>query len=245
MTRRLLYISMLGEPKLYDPAVFTSLCVSGLERDWIVDWHGDAASAQGFDLSAVDICRGEALPEPDSVHAVILGGTLHSVAEDRAWIDDLSRWLLRYRAGGQSLLAICGGHQLIASRLEDGELASRADGPLMGTYDVDLAPRARAHGLFRGLSAAPRFHFGNSEFVQPSTGQTVRALATQATHPLVALEHGGGWYSCQFHPESRKSEFDCYFGNLDPNYESPYAEQHDGAKFMENFFAISAAALSG
>ena len=36
--RSLLFISMLGENELFNPDHFGSLCSSGQEKDWIVDW---------------------------------------------------------------------------------------------------------------------------------------------------------------------------------------------------------------
>lgn len=243
MAARLLYVSMLGEPDLYDPAAFTALCPSGLERDWVVDWHGATAAAHGFDLWALDICRGEPLPPPEDVDAVILGGTFHSVAEDRVWLDDLSDWLARYRTTGRPLLGICGGHQLLATRMEPGVLLTRPDGPLTGTIEIGLTAAGRAHPLFCGLPARPRFHFGNGQYVDPAPAQMPGVLAIAPAHPVVAFDHGGGWLSCQFHPEARKPEFDCYFSPKDPAYESPYEDIHDGPAVIDNFLALAAGRL--
>lgn len=56
----------------------------------------------------------------------------------------------------------------------------------------------------------------------------------------IALDHGNNWYSCQFHPESRKSSWDIYYGAPDAGYMSAYAEHHDGQQFISNFFQLSA-----
>lgn len=57
MTQKLLFISMLGEREHFNPELFTGLCSSGLERDWIVDWHGKLAAQSGLEMLSVDICR--------------------------------------------------------------------------------------------------------------------------------------------------------------------------------------------
>lgn len=241
MTDRLLYISMLGTPDTYDVKAFTAICPSGLERDWISEWHGPAAAEFGLDLTAVDICRGERLPDADGVAAVILGGTFHSVAERRPWLQRAVAWLTGYRRTSRPLLGICGGHQLVAARIEDGELADRPAGVLMETAAVGLTPQGRAHPLFAGLPETPSFHFGNSQLIRPSPGQRGGILATQPSHPAAAIDHGDNWFSCQFHPEARKIEFDCYFASRDPAYESAYAATHDGPAVLTNFFRLAAA----
>ena len=51
MKRTLLYISMFGERSHYDPEEFRGICPSGLEKDWILEWHGPLAARFGFELS--------------------------------------------------------------------------------------------------------------------------------------------------------------------------------------------------
>ena len=80
---------MLGEKELFDTDHFGSLCSSGQEKDWIVEWFGPMAQKMGFSLSSVDICRGDTLPEVDNGDCVILGGTMHVVTEDRPWLHAL------------------------------------------------------------------------------------------------------------------------------------------------------------
>ena len=65
MTRNVLFISMLGEREHFKPELFESLCPSGLERDWVVEWHGSVAERSDLQMTGVDICRGDALPAVD------------------------------------------------------------------------------------------------------------------------------------------------------------------------------------
>ena len=115
---------MLGEIEHIDPKNFVSLCKSGKEKDWVTEWHNDIANDAGFTIFGVDICSGEELPEIKSIYAVILGGTLHVVNENRSWLHHLRSWLSIYRKTNRPLLAICGGHQLLASRVSSAVLSA-------------------------------------------------------------------------------------------------------------------------
>jgi GMP synthase-like glutamine amidotransferase len=238
MAKTALFISMLGEREHYRPELFRGLCPSGLEKDWILDWHGPLATKFGLEMISVDICRGDPLPPAADVDGVILGGTLHVIDEDRRWLHDLVQWLHNYRAVARPLLAVCGGHQLLSTRFGTGRLVGRANGTLAGTYEVALTDLGVTHPLFQGLPPRPRFHFANYLHILPSEAQRNGVLATQAESPAIALDHGGGWFSCQFHPEARKESWDSYYSNLDPGYVSAYDLEHDGAKVIENFLCI-------
>ena len=84
---------MLGEREHFRSEDYVSLCESGKEKDWVVDWHSAIAEEAGYKLFGVDICHGEKLPDSNNVDSVILGGTLHVVTEDRKWLHDLRNWL--------------------------------------------------------------------------------------------------------------------------------------------------------
>ena len=230
---------MLGEAGHYDPEDYRDLCPSGLEKDWIRAWHGPAAEAQGFALRTVDICRGEALPPAGEVDAAILGGTAHAVDEDRPWIVMLAGWLENYRRLERPLLGICGGHQLVSILFSNAGLGMRPSGTLAGTHAIKLHEAGRGHPLFAGLPAAPRFHFGNAMQIRPRPGFDGQILGSLGESPAVAVDHGGGWYSCQFHPESRRAMWACFFGRREPERVRHFDEDHDGADFLSNFLAIA------
>ena len=240
MAGKALFISMLGEAEHYEPKDFTNLCPSGYERDWVLEWHGASAASAGLTLEGTDICRGEALPDPKAFDGVVLGGTMHVVTEDREWLHRLRDWLKTYRAGGKPLLAICGGHQMLSTQFGEGTLTGRDAGTLAGTYPVSLTDAGRSHPLFTGMSESPKFHFANYLHVIPSPAQNSGVLAVQNGSPAIALDHGGGWFSTQFHPEARKASWDRYYSLQDAEFQSAYEPEHDGAALIENFFKYSA-----
>ena len=233
-----LFISMLGEREHFRSEDYLSLCESGKEKDWVVDWHSDIAEEAGYKLFGVDICHGEKLPNANNVDTVILGGTLHVVTEDRKWLHDLRNWLRDYRKSKHPLLAICGGHQMLSSQFGDGELTGRSEGTLAGTYQIKLTEKGKVHPLFSGMPEFPKFHFANYLHVLPSTDQKKAVLAIHDNSPALAIDHGNNWFSSQFHPESSKQSWDIYYGAQEDEYKSYYLDEHEGSKFISNFFRL-------
>lgn len=234
----LLYISMFGETDVYAPGDYTALCPTGLEKDWILSWHGPLAARFGFSLITRDICRGERLPDPEQAAAVILGGTIHLILEKREWISLLTNWLEDYRKLKKPLLGICGGHQLMATAFFQWPLYRRGQGTLAGTYPVQLTQAGNDHPLFSGLPDNPEFHFANTYHIFPGASAGPRILAAREDSPALALDYGDNWFSTQFHPESRRETWECFFGN-DPDKDlGRYKTGHCGEKLLENYLNI-------
>ena len=243
--RDLLFISMMGEDSVYKTEDYRDMCPSGLEKDWILDLFKPMAREFGFELRAIDICRGDPLPPPADVDAVILGGTAHAVSEDRAWLEDLSGWLRALRPLERPLLGICGGHQLMHLLFEDAVLTGRAGGTLAGTHPIDLSESGRRHPLFAGMSETPRFHFANYLHILPARDLGGAVLASLGESPAIAVDHGGHWFSCQFHPESTKALFPCFFRREPEADVGAYSEEHDGRRMIGNFLRIAERYLGG
>ena len=237
--KSLLFISMLGENQHFNPDEFVSLCSSGQEKDWILDWFSLMANKMGFSLLSVDICRGDSLPKVDDIDCVILGGTMHVVTEDRPWLHALYAWLHQYRKAKKPLLGICGGHQLVSTQLENGKLEGRTSGTLAGTYEIELTEMGCQHPLFNGLSKNPRFHFANYLHVVPSETQKTNVLARIGESSAICIDHGFHWYTTQFHPESRKEVWSFMYEKTEPEHVKNYSEDHDGMVLIQNFMKIS------
>ena len=236
---------MLGEPSEYCVNDFRPICSSGLEKDWILDWFGSLSTAYGYKIFSVDICRGDKLPEPDTPDAVILGGTSHDVREKFPWLTYLTGWLNQYRVLERPLLGICGGHQLLSIVFDGGELVSRKAGRLAGVYPIELSDIGRQHPLFKGIDKYPKFLFGNTLYILPSETLLKKTLASFGDDPTIVADHGGHWYSCQFHPESKKITWECFFKRDDTVDLDLFSDHHDGYKFLENFLEISRGVAEG
>ncbi len=237
---KLLFISMLGEPTHYHVEDYKQLCPSGLEKDWIPAWHGPLAKKYHFDMTGVDVIRGDALPSPDRIGAVILGGTIHGVDEDKFWLKTILTWLRAFRALRRPLLGLCGGHQLIAVNLFKGSrLAQREDGMFFGTHPIRLTDAGKQDPLFDGLTDPPYFHFANHDHILPAPLTDMTVLARTHDSPAVAVDFGYHWYGTQFHPESRKECWKCFFKGRGHRYTGQYRSEHAGARLLENFFKIA------
>ena len=64
-------------------------------------------------------------------------------------------------------------------------------------------------------------------------------LARHSESQAIAIDHGGNWYSVQFHPEATKLMLTCYGkedNQIDPD---TYSENHDGPQLFKNFLYIA------
>ncbi|HER20343.1 MAG TPA: type 1 glutamine amidotransferase [Chromatiales bacterium] len=231
--KRVLFVSMIGEPGRYDPAIYADIPGGDDEVHWVLLQLRELGLADRVDYRGVRICRGEALPAPGEADAVILGGSYHSVHDDLDWQRRTRDWLERYRGVGGPLLGICGGHQMVCE-IDGATVEPLASGVMAGTMPVTLTDAGRAHFLFSGCREEPVFHWANEERVaRPPDGALV--LATRPEIPCAALDHGGGWYSVQFHPEATHRSMAVSWRPQHPEYAENYRPAPQGGRLMENF----------
>lgn len=236
----MLFVSILGEPSHHKVENFQVLCTSGLEKDWFFDWHGQSIREFGFELNCIDLCRGETLPPSEEIHSVIVGGSAHLINEKRSWLYDLTQWLKEYRKLHRPFLGICGGHQLVSTRIFNGNFAKRNTGTIAGTYGIELTDKGRKNPLFKGLPDYPRFHFANFLHVIPSAEMADSVLARHTESQAIAIDHGDNWYSVQFHPEATRQMLLCYCREDEDFNPAAYSETHDGPQLFRNFLDIAA-----
>lgn len=93
------------------------------------------------EITVVGVAQGEALPDPQTLEAVVITGSSAGVYEDHAWLPGLRDFLRRAYAAQTRMIGICFGHQIIADAL-GGEVRKSEKGWGLGrhTYDVLAAP---------------------------------------------------------------------------------------------------------
>lgn len=231
--KRVLFVSMIGQPGRYDSSIYDELPGGDNEVHWVFLQLRDLALADKVEFHGVFVCRGEALPAADEADAVILGGSYHSVHDDLDWQHATRDWLREYRSVGGPLFGICGGHQMI-SEIEGAPVETIASGQMAGTMPITLTDAGRAHFLFAGYDPEPEFHFANEEHVAvPPAGATI--LATRPELPCAALDHGGNWFSTQFHPEATAESMITSWRPTHPEFVKNYRPLPNGSLLLKNF----------
>jgi GMP synthase-like glutamine amidotransferase len=224
---------MIGAPGRYDPTVYADEPGGDDEVHWVRLRLREIGVEAQVAYRGVRVCDGAALPPPEEADGVIVGGSYHSVHDDLPWQRETMAWLDCYRASGRPLLGICGGHQLVA-HLSGASVEPVSGGPVAGSHNVTLTLAGRRHFLFAGFDAAPDFHFANFDHVAaPPNGATVLAMAPNM--PCVAIDHGGGWYGVQFHPEATDSCLAVSWKPNDPALMRGYRPLPEAPRLIRNF----------
>ena len=228
-----LFVGMLGAPGRYDPALFADAEGGDDEIHWFRLMLEELGLLDSIAFDGVYLSRGEALPDVGGHDAVIVGGSFHSVHDDLPWQRDLVGWLHAQRETRTPLFGICGGHQMIGQM--DGASVDRIPaGPMAGTLEAPLTDAGRDHFLFDGLAGDNWFHFGNYErLTSAPEGATV--LAADDNMPAMALDHGGAWYSVQFHPEIKAEVIGNSWSGENAHYRRNYRETPDAPRIFRNF----------
>lgn len=230
----LLFVSMIGEPGRYDPAIFAEVDGGDDEVYWFRSMLDKNGLLDAVDFTGVHVTRGDPLPNAEDFDAIIIGGSFHSVHDGRPWQAMLKDWLQAPRKNQKPVFGICGGHQLMAS-MDGASVDKIPKGPMASTRSVSLTNAGRGHFLFDGLEDQPSFHFGNYECVKnPPEGFTV--LAADEFMPAMALDHGGNWYSVQFHPEADDKAFAASWGDEEEgDFSDKYVPTPQAPRIFWNF----------
>lgn len=229
----LLFVSMLGEPGRYDPAIFAEVEGGDDEVFWFRSMLAQNGLLDRVAFSGVHVTRGEALPDAKQFDAIILGGSFHSVHDDRPWQSELKEWLQGPRGRNTPVFGICGGHQLMAT-MDGATVETIPSGPMASTQTVALTDFGRDHFLFQGMHYPMTFHFGNYECVR-NPPAAYKILAADDRMPAMALDHGGNWYSVQFHPEADDAAFTASWGDEAGDVSGKYIPTPDAPKIFWNF----------
>lgn len=163
------------------------------------DWILRGLSLPETQASVVHVYQGQALPDPDSVSAVIITGSSAMVSHREPWSENTAQWLSDAINRQLPTLGICYGHQLLAHAL-GGTVGVNPNGREVGTIDVKMHSQAQKTELFRGLPEQMRFQAIHQEVVL-KWPDTVKILASNQNTAAQAFSVGNHVYGVQFHPE--------------------------------------------
>ena len=231
---RVMFLSQLGAPGSYDPAIFAEAPGGDDEGHWIRLQFEGLGLLDAMEYSARRVCHGALPPEPEEADIVILGGSYHSVHDDLPYQRRLLDWFGRWRKAGKPLFGICGGHQLMA-HWQGVTVDTVPDGPMCATHAIALTGAGRAHPLFAGVEEQDlAFHFGNYERLSRlPDGATL--LAHRPEMPAMAVDHGEGWWSVQFHPEADRDVFVMSWSQFNAEYGRNYRAVPNSPVLLRNF----------
>jgi GMP synthase-like glutamine amidotransferase len=235
MTRkRLVFISQFAQPGSYSKTAWRRIHGGDDETVAVEALLDHIGVLDAVDYVGIKAHEGEALPDDlDAVDGVILGGSFASVSDDHTWQRAIAGWLGLWRDGGKPLMGICGGHQLMSTVL-GGRVEKNPAGPTIGSLPVTRTEAGRAHYLFDGFDDASPFFFGNFDrVIDVPEGTTV--LATRPSLPAAALDHGGGWVSVQFHPETTCDRMATCWAEVDPAQSARYSFIPGCERMIGNF----------
>lgn len=146
------------------------------------------AQALGLDVDTVRLDRGDPLPDPDDLDALVSLGSFASAADDRVpWLAGELDLLQRADEADVAILGVCFGGQALA-RATGGRVAP-LEQPEIGwlTLDTDDA----------GLVPPGPFVAWHNDGFSPPPEATELARTTRASHAFTVRRHLG----VQFHPE--------------------------------------------
>ena len=108
-----------------------------------------------YEFDTVSVIKGEALPDPGEVEAVLITGSPAGVYDDDTWIGPLTDFIRAGARAGVPQVGVCFGHQILAEAL-GGEVVKSDKGWGVGrhTYDVVTCPAFVSESCPPSLSAA-------------------------------------------------------------------------------------------
>jgi GMP synthase-like glutamine amidotransferase len=167
----------------------------------------------------------------NNIAGTIVSGSCHSPLGGDPWIRRLESFTAALVKTGLPLLAICFGHELLASAL-DGRLA-RLPVQAITMRDVEISEDP----LFKGLGPATRQPVSHEVFVaEPPSGFDVIASTPECRVKAMKLR-GRPVYGVQFHPE-----VDRGIKGPDPTW-APISDEgfagSEGPVVMRNFIEIA------
>lgn len=159
-----------------------------------------ADEAAAFDV--VSVAKGEPLPDPGALQAILITGSAAGVYDELDWIAPLEAFVRSADAQRISTVGVCFGHQLIAQAM--GGVVRKSDkGWGIGRHVYQVMPD---NGIIEGEELAIACSH-QDQVIAPPAG--ARTLLSSAFTPYAGLLYESGTtFSVQPHPE-----FDAEFAH--------------------------------
>lgn len=163
-------------------------------------WTAEAMGLDTDEWQCVNVQAGERLPDPGDFAGCAITGS-HDMVTDSSleWIEQTAHWIRNAVEAELPMVGICFGHQLMAYAL-GGQAGFHADGPEIGTFDIELTDAADNDPLFKNT---PRLFSGHTTHYQCALSLPPNAvlLAHSDHEPHQAFRVGEHAWGIQFHPE--------------------------------------------
>ena len=173
--------------------------------------------------------------EREGVYGLVIGGSLKCPLDTDSWIREEERFVREFAGAGRPVLAICFGHELLASAFGGGL-------ERMPRLKCEAGPMEllKEDALFEGMSGETFQVVNHSvRVVRPPKG--FEPLAATPGDPVQAMKmKGAPVYGVQFHPE-----MDPGIKKYDPSWRTladQVLEKIEGRLLMDNFKRIVASA---
>lgn len=155
-------------------------------------------AGRGFTFETVRLSQGEKLPDPTSLDATLIMGSVAAVYEHHhAWMEPLRSYVRTAYAAKTPMVGICFGHQIMAEAL-GGEVTRSSRGWGLGrhVYDVMLQP---------GIVSSNQTQFAiacahQDQVVVPPEGSETFLSSAFTPHGGLVYRNGAA-ISLQAHPE--------------------------------------------
>lgn len=195
----------------------------GTKLPTLDDYPGDFAdwilAGMGVSDRQVAVLRpqkGDVLPDPQQVGAVVVTGSGAMVTDPDEWIGRVSAWLAAVVALDRPVLGICFGHQLLAHAL-GGVVGDNPRGVEVGSVVSRPGPAAADDRLFASWSGGVWVQASHRQSVWRLPEGAV-SLAASDKDPHHAFRYGRQCWGVQFHPEFDRrvvmAYIDHYRGDL-------------------------------
>ncbi|MAI90263.1 homoserine O-succinyltransferase [Ponticaulis sp.] len=157
-----------------------------------------AKSDPEMTFETVSVVKGDALPDPEGLEAILITGSAFGVYDETPWMRPLKEWIGFAAEQKVPMIGICFGHQVIADAL-GGDVRKSDKGWGLGrhTYQVETQP------AWMGPDARDTFSVGVShqdQVLAPPADATILAGNEFAPHAALIYSRGP-ILSFQGHPE--------------------------------------------